>query len=164
MLNNNYHYYIITILFSLICPRDAHSSGWDTFSKHDELKGLTIVEAADVSKIIPPPSVKWTVDLHKIGNQCLAFSNYNVPILYRGKAALLLVDSAGTTSLAIFKENVSSVEVKLYPVSLYKCPYGTTRLEHAKQVREFHKQQLKDMKLQQKKNKELWESIKQENY
>ena len=156
---------LLTVLLQVVVSA-AYASDWGLFGDQDKLKNHTIADVGNISKITPPYGATWDIELYKLNNRCLGISGYSKPTMYSSTAAMLLIDNSKNVKLAIL-ENSISIEVKLFPVSVYKCPYGTTPAEQlesavkqSQRSQEQFKAQLEALKKQQEEYKLLQEKLK----
>lgn len=117
--------FLIATCVILCCSRVLAGDSFDGFqSQHKELKGYYIVDAGNATKVDPPFGKQWAKDLFELNGRCFTMDSYQYLDLwdYGGKAGLLLVNKQQDVRLALIKEDITNLEVKLEPITLFECP------------------------------------------
>lgn len=145
----------------------ANADGFEMFSSPEQLEGKAILKAGNISRMASfsaePIGLLGRGEItYQLGLYCFRVGRGDD---LTNKAGLLLVDQAGTPSLAVVSDSISSIKVAVQPVALYDCQALirqkiqqqtddlNRQMEAIKQQHELNEQLIKRLKKAQSGNK-----------
>lgn len=142
------------VLLSLCLSLDVRADSFaTTFSEHSRLANRYIVEVGEVEKLDPPTGTRWSGDVLRLNSRCLRSIGYLGYWGHGKKAALLLVDRASTTELAILESSLGSISVEIKPVIVIGCPAQVFSPDPQKSLEELNKLKIETQQLIEQLNK-----------
>jgi len=116
---------LLTLFFcSMLLIISINSSyGFGTFgSQHSQLKRSVIADVGQAQEVPPPAGAKWENQVYLLNDKCFTMFGYFGFWGYGGKPAMLVVDEQNLVKVAIFETSIGTINVKVNPVQMVKCP------------------------------------------
>jgi len=149
-------YSFITLVFCLL-PSFASASGWAIFSEHERMKGYSVEEVGNVSKVEPPFNTTWEEDVYQMNGRCFLLPSYMGIWGIGDKSGLLLVNAQKIIQLALIESSIGSIKVEMESVNMVECPSGTNVIPYSSDPEE----RLRMLKQQQEELKRKLELLRQ---
>jgi len=120
-------FFFVSLLSISTCCAGAE---FTSAGRHEETKQSTIIEAGNVEKL-RQPSASTGREVLKLNSTCLSRSGSPSTWGSNKKAGFLLLDSGRSLKLALLELVGSSIELKVNPVSIVRCPDGSFSTERS---------------------------------
>jgi hypothetical protein len=127
----------------------AHADGFGILSRHDVLKGLTIIDVGEIEKVDPLHGKPEVNSILKLGLSCYETYGSAGSWSFGRKAGLVLADSSRGIRIAFIESQIGNITVEVFNAIQISCDARGSDASSRDRQRRLEEQGLQEMKRQQ---------------